>query len=219
MTSFWGQRDDDGRWFCAAAERNRDPILAVLRRHLPSTGLVLEIASGTGQHIVHFARLLPGLVWQPSDPDAELRHSIRGRTEQAGLGNVRPPLDLDVTRFPWPLSKADSVLSINMVHIAPWGAVPALFAGAGQVLGAGGPLYLYGPFRRDGRHTAPSNERFDRQLRARDPAWGLRDLEAVVEQGRLAGFQLIEVVDMPSNNFSVVFSKTAAVPHLSSAGQ
>jgi hypothetical protein len=219
MTSFWGQRLDDGRWFSAAAERNRDPILAVLRRHLPPSGLVLEIASGTGQHIVYFGSLLPGLVWQPSDPDAELRRSIRARTEQAGLGNVRPPLDLDVTRLPWPLSKADSVLSINMVHIAPWEAVTALFAGAGRVVADGGPLYLYGPFRRYGRHTAPSNERFDRQLRAQDPAWGLRDLEAVVEQGRLAGFQLIEVVDMPANNFSVVFSKTAAVQHLSSARQ
>ena len=219
MTGFWGQRVDDGRWFSEAAERNRDPILAVLRRHLPPTGLVLEVASGTGQHIVHFARLLPGLVWQPTDPDAELRHSIRVRTEQAGLGNVRPPLDLDVTRFPWPSSEADSLLSINMIHIAPWEAVTALFAGAGRVLAAGGPLYLYGPFRRHGRHTAPSNERFDRQLRAQDPAWGLRDLEAVAEQGRLAGFQLIEVVDMPANNFSLVFSKTAPVRHLSSAGQ
>ncbi len=219
MTSFWGRRLDDGSCFSAAAERNRDPILDVLRRHLPPTGLVLEIASGTGQHIVHFGRLLPGLVWQPSDPDAELRHSIRARTEQAGLGNVRPPLDLDVTRFPWPVSRADSVLSINMIHIAPWEAVPALFGGAGRVVAPGGPLYLYGPFRRHGRHTAPSNERFDHQLRAQDPAWGLRDLEAVVEQGRLAGFQLIEVVDMPANNFSVVFSKTAAVQHLSSAGQ
>jgi SAM-dependent methyltransferase len=219
MTSFWGQRLDDGRWFSAAAERNRDPILAVLRRHLPPTGLVLEVASGTGQHIVHFGSLLPGLVWQPSDPDAELRDCIRARTEQAGLGNVRPPLDLDVTRLPWPSSKADSVLSINMIHIAPWEAVRALFAGAGGVVAAGGLLYLYGPFRRHGRHTAPSNERFDRQLRAQDPAWGLRDLEAVVEQGRLAGFQLIEVVDMPANNFSLVFSRTAPVQHLSSAGQ
>ena len=219
MSNLWGQRLDDGRLFSAAAERNRDPILAVLRRHLPPTGLVLEVGSGTGQHIVHFGSLLPALVWQPSDPDAELRHSIRVRTEQAGLGNVRPPLDLDVARFPWPLSEADAVVSINMIHIAPWEAVTALFTGAGTMVAAGGPLYLYGPFRRHGRHTAPSNERFDGQLRAQDPAWGLRDLEAVVEQGGLAGFQLVEVVDMPANNLSVVFSKRAAVQHLSSAGQ
>jgi hypothetical protein len=209
MTKFWGQRLDDGSWFTAAAERNRDPILAVLRRHLPPRGVVLEVASGTGQHVLHFGRLLPGLVWQPSDRDAELRHSIRVRAEQAGLPNVRPPLDLDVTRFPWPVSTADAVLAINMIHIAPPAAIPALFAGAGTVLATGAPLYLYGPFRRHGRHTAPSNERFDQQLRSQDPAWGLRDLEAVVDQGRVAGFHLIEVVDMPANNFSLVFSRLA----------
>jgi SAM-dependent methyltransferase len=210
MSRFPGQRLEGGRWFSAAAERNREPILGLLRNHLPLTGLVLEIGSGTGQHIVHFAKALPRLVWQPSDPDPELRESIRAWTEEEDLPNIRRPLDLDVCRCPWPVTCADAVLSINMLHIAPWAATVALLAGASRVLARGGQLCLYGPFRRDGRHTAPSNELFDRQLRTQDPAWGLRDLEAVVEEARLASFQLVDVVDMPVNNLGVVFGSTAA---------
>lgn len=187
-----------------AAERNKEPILGVLRRVLPRSGLVLEIASGTGQHVAHFAKALPGLEWQPSDPDPESRASVRTWTEE--LANVRAPLDLDVRR-PWPVERAQAVISINMIHIAPWAAAEALIAGAAEVLGSDGVLFLYGPFRRFGRHTAPSNAAFDRSLRASDPQWGVRDLEAVVGLAGAAGFALEEVVEMPANNLGVVLRK------------
>src|SRR5918993_2998870 len=152
-----------------AAERNKEPILAVLRRVLPERGLVLEIASGTGQHVIHFAGELPHLTWQPSDPDPELRSSIRAWIAQTGLSNVRAPLELDVCRQPWPVDAADAVVCINMIHIAPWAATTALMAGAARLLPTTGVLVLYGPGRREGRHTAPSNEAFDRQLQASNP--------------------------------------------------
>lgn len=185
-----------------AAERNKQPILQVLRRVLPRSGLVLEVASGTGQHVAHFARALPLLEWQPSEANPESLSSVRAWVE--GLANVRAPVELDVLKFPWPVTQADAVLCINMIHIAPWAAAEALVSGAGQVLGSGGVLFLYGPYRRHGRHTAPSNEAFDASLRERDPEWGVRDLEAVVELGAAAGFVLEDVVEMPANNFSVV---------------
>ena len=149
MLKFFGKQLDDGRWFTQAAERNKDPILAVLRRVLPSSGLVLEIASGTGQHVVHFAAALPQIEWQPSDPDGNLRESTRQRIDEAGLTNVRDPIDLEGCRLPWPLASADGVVCINMIHIAPWAATGALLSGAGHTLGKGGVLVLYGPFRRD----------------------------------------------------------------------
>ena len=207
MLKVVGQKLDDGRWFTVSAERNKGPILAVLERTLPRTGLVLEIGSGTGQHVAHFAKALPELTWQPSDPDAAFRESIRSWVRGEHLGNVRAPVDLDVCRFPWPVTHADAVLCINMIHVAPWAATEALFAGAKDVLIHGGVLFLYGPYRRFGRHTAPSNEAFDAQLRTNDPTWGLRDLEAVVELAATAGFELAEFVDMPANNFSVVLRK------------
>ena len=188
-----------------AAERNKEPILAVLRRVLPQSGLVLEIASGTGQHVVHFAKALPDLTWQPSEPDRQMRPSIAGWLAETGLPNVLAPLDLDVTRPEWPIDRADAVLCINMVHISPWQATEQLLAGCGRILGHGGVLYLYGPYRRDGRHTAPSNEAFDASLRQRDPQWGVRDLETVVEAASGQGLELVEVVEMPANNLSVVF--------------
>jgi SAM-dependent methyltransferase len=197
--------DSGRRRTAAAAERNKAPILDVLRRVLPRRGLVLEIASGTGQHVAHFARALPALEWQPSDPDPDNRASIRAWTD--GLGNVRAPLDLDVLGRPWPVACADAVLCINMIHVAPWAAAKALVAGAGEVLGAGGVLFLYGPYRRSGRLTAPSNEAFDASLRASDPEWGVRDLEAVVEIAGMAGFGLEEVEDMPANNLGVVLRR------------
>jgi SAM-dependent methyltransferase len=199
-----GQKLDDGRWFTASAERNKGPILTLLGRILPRTGLVLEIGSGTGQHVAHFAKALPELTWQPSEPDAAFRESIRSWVKLENLGNVRAPVDLDVGRFPWPVTHADAVLCINMIHVAPWAATEALLTGAKGVLIPGGVLFLYGPYRRFGRHTAPSNEAFDVQLRASDPAWGLRDLEAVIELAGTSGFELAEVADMPANNFSVV---------------
>ena len=197
------QKLDDGRWFTASAERNAEPILAVLKRNLPRTGLVLEIASGTGQHVVHFAKALPKLTWQPSDVDTAFRQSIRSWVDFEKLGNVRAPLDFDVCRFPWPLTHADAVLGINMVHVAPWAATEALLTGAKDILVRGGVLFLYGPYRRFGRHTAPSNEAFDAQLTANNPAWGLRDLEAVAELAGTAGFDVAEIVDMPANNCAI----------------
>jgi len=203
-----GQRYDDGRWSAPAAERNQDPILAVLQRALPQAGLVLEIASGTGQHVAHFAAALPDLAWQPSEADAAFHPSIRAWTRAEGLSNVRMPLAFDV-RLPWPVTRADAVLCINMIHIAPWSASQALVDGAGAILPPRGMLFLYGPFRRFGRHTAASNAAFDAQLRGIDPDWGVRDLEAVVALAGDAGFGLREVVEMPANNFSVVLEKRA----------
>lgn len=200
----------DARRFSAAADRNRAPILAVLRRHLPASGLVLEIASGSGQHITHFAAALPALEWQPSDADPSAQASIRAWVAQEGTTNVREPIALDVRERPWPLTHADAVVAINMIHISPWEATTALFGGASEVLSEGSPLLVYGPFRRDGAHTAPSNESFDRQLRSQDPAWGVRDLEAVAEAARAHGFRLADTVAMPANNFSVVFRRCAA---------
>jgi SAM-dependent methyltransferase len=199
-----GEKQADGTWFTSSAERNKDPILAVLARVLPSRGVVLEIASGTGQHVLHFAKALPGLVWQPSDPDPELRESIARRVKEQQLANVSRPIDLDVTRLPWPLQTADAVVCINMIHVAPWSATLALLEGARALLPTQHVLYLYGPYRRSGQHTSKSNEQFDSDLRAHDPEWGLRDLEAVSEAAASSGFVLAEVVEMPANNFSLI---------------
>lgn len=192
-----------------AAERNRDPILAVLARVLPAHGLVLELASGTGQHVVHFAAALPALVWQPSDPSPDARASIAAYVDAAALPNVRAPIALDVLAEPWPVP-ADpplaALLAINLVHIAPWSAALALFAGAGARLPPGGVLVLYGPYRIAGA-TAPSNEAFDADLRGRDPAWGVRDLEALVAAAAPHGLTLDEAVALPANNHALVFRR------------
>nr|WP_249173021.1 DUF938 domain-containing protein [Burkholderia vietnamiensis] len=193
-----------------AAERNRGPILDVLRRVLPAQGSVLEIASGTGQHAVHFAQAMPGLRWQPSDPDPRARRSIAAWAAHAGVANLAEPLAFDVRDAAWPADALDAVVCINMIHISPWACTDALFAGAARALRAGGVLFLYGPYRREGRHTAPSNEAFDRQLRERDASWGVRDLEAVVALGLDCGLDCVEVVEMPANNLSVVFRR---LPH------
>ncbi|CAN7705557.1 DUF938 domain-containing protein [Cupriavidus necator] len=198
-------QDPDARRMAPATERNREPILAVLRNVLPASGTVLEIASGTGQHAVHFAAALPGLTWQPSDPEAAARASIAAWTAHAGLANVRAPLALDVCRQPWGIDAADAVVCINMIHIAPWAAAEALFEGAGKLLCPGGVLFLYGPYRRGGAHTAPSNAAFDAQLRATDPDWGVRDMEAVIALGEAQGMRCDEPVPMPANNFSLTF--------------
>jgi SAM-dependent methyltransferase len=202
-----GEKTADGKWSIPAAERNKGPILDVLARLLPKRGVVLEVASGTGQHVIHFAKALPHLTWQPSDPDAELRKSIAQRVGEERLENVNLPIDLDVARLPWPLRAADAVLCINMIHVAPWSATLALLEGAKALLPIGHILYVYGPYRRFGRHTSVSNEQFDSDLRAHNPEWGLRDLEAVSEVAARAGFVLAEIVDMPANNFSLVFSR------------
>lgn len=208
MLKFDGQKLDDGRWFAASAERNKDPILNLLKRVLPHTGLVLEIGSGTGQHVAYFAKALPELTWQPSDPDDEFHQSIRSWAKLENLDNVRPPIELEVCRFPWPVTRADALLCVNMIHVAPWAATQGLFSGAKNVLDRGGLLVLYGPYRRFGRHTAASNEAFDARLRATNPAWGLRDLEKVVEIADQSGFRLAEIVEMPANNFGVVLSSS-----------
>ncbi len=198
-----------GGLHAAATERNRGPILEVLRRVLPSAGLVLEIASGTGQHVTFFARELPALRWQPSDPSPVHLDSIRAWTVASGADNVAAPLQLDVERAPWPDAHADAILNINMIHIAPWTAAEALFRGAARLLPAAGVLFLYGPFRRDGRHTAESNARFDERLRGEDARWGVRDLGDVQTLAATAGFAAPEVIAMPANNLSLVFQRNS----------
>ncbi len=188
-----------------AAERNKGPILERLHATLPDAGLVLEIASGTGQHSVYFARALPQLTWQPTEADGELLAAIASRAEEAGLANLRPPLRLDVLEHPWPVERADALFCANMIHIAPWPVTEALFEGAARVLPAGAPLALYGPFSIGGWHTAPSNEAFDASLKARNPQWGVRDLDAVVSAAR--GFAFEGSVEMPANNLTVVFRR------------
>jgi SAM-dependent methyltransferase len=199
----------DGALTSPSVARNRDPILNVLRRVLQPTGTILEIASGTGEHAVHFASELPHLTWQPTDRDPEALRSISAHRASAGLPNLLAPLELDVAASAWPVERADAVVSINMVHIAPWAAAEGLMAGAARVLAPGNMLFLYGPFREDGRHTAPSNAVFDESLRARNPEWGVRDLRDVEALARQHGFVLAERVAMPANNFSVIFQADA----------
>jgi SAM-dependent methyltransferase len=188
-----------------ATERNREPIAAVLREVLPATGTVLEVASGTGEHAAFLAALFPNLRWQPSDPDPDALASIRAWREEAGLGNLLEPLALDSSAEPWPVASADAILCVNMVHISPWAATAGLMRGAGRLLAAGAPLILYGPYRRAGVPTAPSNEAFDTSLKARDPAWGLRDLESVEAEALRNGLRLERVFEMPANNVTAVF--------------
>lgn len=199
----------DFRLSSPAVARNREPILEVLRECLPAHGTVLELASGSGEHAVHFARALPALVWQPSDPSSQARASIADWREHTGLANLCSPLALDVTRTPWPLTAFEALVCINMLHISPWEATLALISQAGQRLPERGVLYLYGPFKRGGEHTASSNAAFDTDLRARDPRWGIRDLDAVVELAGQHGLALEAVVEMPANNLSVVLRRSA----------
>ncbi len=198
----------DARLSAPAAARNRGPIAEVLRKILPARGLVLEIASGTGEHVAHFAEALPGLTFQPSDPKPEARASIDAWSAATGLGNIRPAILLDAARSPWPVSQADALICINMIHISPWTATEGLFAGAAGILPAGAPLYLYGPYLREGVETAASNLGFDASLRAQDPEWGLRDLATVAATAARNGFSGPDVVEMPANNLSVIFRRT-----------
>lgn len=198
--------DQDQRRFAPSAARNRGPILDVLQRHLPQRGTVLEVASGSGEHIVHFAGASGSdLVFQPSDPDTGARASIDAWVTSLGLRNVLPALPLDAASAPWPIARADAVFCINMIHIAPWAAAVGLVRGAARVLSAGGVLYLYGPYRRGGEHTASSNAAFDADLRARNAAWGVRDLEDVAALARDNGFSAPAIEAMPANNLSLVF--------------
>jgi hypothetical protein len=190
-----------------ATGRNREPIAAVLTEELPRTGLVLEVASGTGEHAVHFARTFPDLRWQPSDPDPEARASIEAWREEAALPNLLPPLALDATGADWPIERADAVLCINMVHISPVAATEGLLAGAALLLEPGAPLVLYGPYFESAVETAPSNLAFDRDLRSRNPEWGLRSVEWLDELAERAGFRRTRRVAMPAHNLTLVYRK------------
>jgi SAM-dependent methyltransferase len=213
---------DDLRMFSPSAARNSAPILAVLQRVLPATGLVLEIGCGTGEHAVHFAGAMPNLNWQPSDPDPQSRASTAGWIELSGLANVLPPLDIDARETAWHEEQStqfDAIVSLNMVHISPWAASSGLFAGAGALLRHGGILFLYGPFMRDGVHSAPSNAAFDATLKAQNPTWGVRDIADLERVGKACGVTLRETITMPANNMSLVFIKTVdGREHSESAG-
>jgi Protein of unknown function (DUF938) len=197
----------DHRQYAPATLRNRHSILDVLRDVLPMTGLVLEIASGSGEHVVHFAKNLTGLIFQPTDPDPDALLSISAWMKATRATNVRPPFILDVSQPPWPIASVDGIICINMVHISPWNASVGLMKGAGAILSPASPLYLYGPFKREGIPTAPSNEAFDRSLRDHEPTWGLRDLGAVAAMAQSAGFSEPVITEMPANNLSVVFRR------------
>lgn len=200
----------DLRRFAPATERNRQPILDVLRRVLPATGTLLELASGTGEHAAFMAPHLPDLRWQPTDADPDALASIEAWRRHAGAPNLLPPRVLDAATPPWPLP-ADftpaAIFNANMIHISPWATTLGLFAEAGRLLEPGAPLVLYGPFCVGGAHTAPSNAAFDESLRARDPAWGVRDRLVVAEVARGHGLALAEIDEMPANNLTLVFRK------------
>ena len=198
--------------FSPSAERNREPILAALAPLLPATGLVLEIASGTGQHVMHFAAALPSLVWQPSDPSEQALVSINARLIESArsgepVANVLAPLQLDVEQTQWPIEQADVVYCANMIHIAPWSAGFALLEGTSRVLSKNGLLALYGPFLRHDVPTAPGNLAFDRDLRSRNPAWGIRQLQAVQQAADELGLKSMSVTEMPANNLLVEFRR------------
>jgi len=201
---------DDPRRHMPATLRNRDAILAVLKDIVPQQGLLLEIASGSGEHAAFMAPQLSPLLWQPTDYEAETLPSIDAYPADSGSNNIRPALQLDVTQQPWPVKACDALLCCNMIHIAPWAAAEGLFGGASAIMSQSAPLILYGPFKRHGRHTAPSNETFDAEfLKARNPLWGVRCLETdVVPLAQRTGFALDRVVEMPANNLTVIFRKT-----------
>lgn len=190
-----------------AAQRNRAPIAEVLRGELPGEGRVLEIASGTGEHVVHFAGEFPQIDWQPSDPDQQALASIAAHVQDSGLANIAAPISLDASAAHWPIDRADAVVCINMIHISPWEATEGLFAGAARLLDGGAPLILYGPYRESNVATAPSNLAFDESLKTRDPRWGLRDLAEVDALAARNGFLRTRRIAMPANNLTVVYRK------------
>jgi hypothetical protein len=198
---------DDARRHAPATARNRDPIAAVLGDELPPSGLVLEVASGTGEHAIHFAGLFPALDWQPTDPDDVSRESISAWRDAVGAANLRAPVRLDAAAPDWPLDDADAILCINMVHISPWEATLGLLDGAARLLPSGGPLILYGPYLRDGVETAPSNLAFDADLKMRNPAWGLRDVAAMDDAAGARALSRTRLVEMPANNLMLVYRR------------
>jgi hypothetical protein len=203
----WKMGSSDERLYAPATERNRKAILSVLKSILPMQGKVLEIASGTGEHITFWAPYFPNITWQPSDPDPMHLASIEGWIAQLPAANILPPIQIDVTNQTWSIDSVEVILCVNMIHIAPWEACLGILQGAQSLLSKGGLLYLYGPFKQQGKHTAPSNEAFDLSLRAQDPSWGVRDLEAVIDSAQKHDLHAQQVIPMPANNLSVVFCK------------
>ncbi|HET9810848.1 MAG TPA: DUF938 domain-containing protein [Sphingomicrobium sp.] len=197
-----------------AATRNREPIAQVLEQWLPESGLVLEVASGTGEHAAYFAERFPKLEWQPSDLDPGALESIRAWRREAALANLREPVELDCSASNWPIDRADAVLNVNMAHISPWAASLGLIEGAARILDAGSPLILYGPWLSDSVETAPSNAAFDSDLKRRNPEWGLRKIEDLAAEAARRGFHFEEQRQMPANNFMLLFRKgTGAASH------
>jgi hypothetical protein len=205
----FGMRDEtsEHRQHAPATLRNRDFILDVLRDVLPATGVILEVARGSGERVVHCARNLPSLVFQPSDPAPEARLSVAAWSRAAGVTNVHAPIALDASEPVWPIASADGIICINMIHISPWEATLGLMKGAAAILPPASPLYLYGPYIREGFATAPSNQAFDRCLRDRNATWGLRNLEAVAATAQTLGFSAPVMTEMPANNLSLVFRR------------
>lgn len=198
----------DPRRIAPHVARNAEAIVDVLRSVLPECGLVLEIASGSGEHALHFARAFRELTFQPSDPDPVALASIEAWRQADGPANLLPPIQLDASAPDWPLAAAEVILCINMIHISPWEATQGLMAGAGRLLPPGGLLCLYGAYRQRGVPTAPSNEAFDASLKARDPAWGVRHLDHVIAEAERQGLALERVVAMPANNLSVILRRS-----------
>ena len=204
---FYETPSNEARRSAPAALRNREPIAAVLAEWLPDSGTVLEIASGTGEHAVHFARAFPNLDWQPSDIHLDALSSIAAWREEAGLPNLRPPIVLDAASPDWPIDRADAVLSINMVHISPWVCALGLVGGAARLLPAGAPIILYGPWLADDTETAPGNLAFDADLKRRDADWGLRRVEDFTAAAETRGFDFYERRTMPANNMMLLFRR------------
>lgn len=208
----------DRRQHAPATARNRGFILAILRQELPPTGTVLEVSSGTGEHAIFFAPQLQPRRWQPSDPNPIAQASIRAWQAHNPAENLLPPIALDATDSVWPVEQDSyqnsesitAIVNINMIHIAPWPACLGLMAGAGRILPPGGVLYLYGPYKQEGRHTAPSNAAFDESLQAQNPDWGVRDLEAVIAAAEGEGLAFVKTIAMPANNLSVIFQANPA---------
>ncbi len=204
----------DARQHSIPTSRNRDPILAVLRRVIAPGSHVLEIASGSGEHAVHFAKNLSRVEWQPSDPDENARASVDAWIEHDSAENIARPLNLNVAEEGWEKSFAagyDAIIAINMIHISPWEATLGLMRGAGVLLSKAtrgpGVLFTYGAYKRGGEHTAPSNEAFDGWLKERDESYGVRDLEEVEAAANVNGLRLREIIEMPANNLSLVFER------------
>jgi Protein of unknown function (DUF938) len=217
----------DSRKFAPATQRNREPILSVLREVLPQKGLVVEISSGSGEHAVYFAPQFPRHYWLPSDPDPTALESIRAWQQEQPTQTLLPPISLDVSQPHWPESVRQlltqppfidipiaAIVNINMIHISPWSATLGLMAGAEALLPIGGVLYLYGPYKQNGMHTAPSNEAFDDMLRSRNPEWGVRDLEAVIAVAEKHHLHWYKTIEMPANNLSIVFTPSASLRSL-----